>query len=307
MEGGPRAPWETVGAGAALLRGWHQGGQCHQPRPSSLPFWVMPTGAPGTFMPPQRFSSEPHPGFSLTPPLLFSLQRAPGGSSHRKEAVLLCPRVTQPLAAEPAVLPVCAARGPRHSLLPSWVDWKEPPPPSPRSLLLLEGPGHGGHHGAPSCVGTCELANGAQRFYSEMGQNESLLGERKGHESKGKSGGGGSSSLSTPRPPDCPGRWGHRQAPTPAPWPVSIWMVSTRSAQLPGGPPLKRPPLPTKSRALASYPLQTAAPRASARCRAPSPSPRGPQGAGGARLSRLPTCLEGWLSRAVLRRVSSAP
>ncbi|XP_030674108.1 LOW QUALITY PROTEIN: uncharacterized protein C9orf139 homolog [Nomascus leucogenys] len=177
-----------------------------EPQPANTPPSATVGGPIGLFTQPQGHCAArdlvcsrawPDPSHAQGDVLEISVQ-APGGSSCRKEAVLPRLRVTRPLLPERAILPVCAARlagslatdlSRSHSLLPPWVDLKEPPPPSPPSLLLLEDPGQAGCHGAQSCVGTCERANGARGFCPEMGQNESLSEERGGHESKRKSGG----------------------------------------------------------------------------------------------------------------------
>nr|XP_024108147.1 LOW QUALITY PROTEIN: putative uncharacterized protein LINC02908 [Pongo abelii] len=177
-----------------------------EPQPTNTPISATVGGPISLFTQPHCHSAAQDPVWSRAwpdPDVLEISMQAPGGSSCRKEAVLPRLRVTRPLLPEPAILPVCAARlagslatdlSRSHSLLPPWVDLKEPPPPSAPGLLLLEDPGQGGCHGAQSCVGTCELANGAQGFCPEMGQNESLSEEREGHESKRKSGGRGSPS-----------------------------------------------------------------------------------------------------------------
>lgn len=166
-------------------------------------FWVMTTVAPGPLIPPQHTflagsprGATPWLQLHATPPLLPAT-----GTRWQLLQEGGCPATP---AGDPAsgcqsppsflfVLPGWQGPSPptsaAASLLPSWVDLQEPPPPSAPSLLLLEDPGQGGCHGAQLCVGTCELANGARGFCPEMGQNESLSEERKGHESKRKLGG----------------------------------------------------------------------------------------------------------------------
>ncbi|KAL4825396.1 hypothetical protein H8958_000126 [Nasalis larvatus] len=171
-----------------------------QPTPHSQPQWQAPSASP---QPDGHSAAKDLVGSQAwaDPALMPNVTSwAPGGSSCRKEAVLPHLQVTRPLAARarhPSCLCCQAGRVPRHRpqpqpvcSLPGWICGSLPHP----SLLLLEDPRQGGCHGAQLCVGTCELANGAREFCPEMGQNESLSEERKGHESKRKLWDGGSSS-----------------------------------------------------------------------------------------------------------------
>lgn len=111
-------------------------------------FREMTTVAPGSLAPPWQLAQQGHPR-GATPWLQASLHptSAPvvvplGSGACRKEAILSSYQRGQP-AYCPSCLCCQAGWGPchhlthTHSLLPSWVDSKEPPPPLPGAVRLL--------------------------------------------------------------------------------------------------------------------------------------------------------------------------